>query len=100
MIPSDETKSGPVTHRFQMGELFVTTTALKILDGAEMSAALARHVSGDWGDVCEEDAEENELSVKEGYRIFSVYHAQGGTKFWIITEADRSVTTILLPSDY
>ena len=56
--------------------------------------------SGDWGDVCEEDRKENEFSLENHLRLFSVYHLGDGTKIWIITEADRSVTTILLPSEY
>jgi hypothetical protein len=65
-----------------------------------MAVALARHSSGDWGDVCEEDRKENDLSLKEGFRLLSVYTTSTGTKLWIITEADRSVTTVLLPEDY
>ena len=59
-----------------------------------------RHVTGDWGDVCDEDAMENDLSAENGFRIFSVYCLEDGTKIWVITEADRSTTTILLPSEY
>jgi hypothetical protein len=61
---------------------------------------LARHKSGDWGDCCPEDARENDLSVKQGFRILSVYSTCKGEKLWVITEADRSVTTLLLPSEY
>ena len=60
---------------------------------------LTRHVTGDWGDLGEEDKKENELSVKKGFRILSAYTLKNGERAWIITEADRSVTTILLPSD-
>jgi hypothetical protein len=59
-----------------------------------------RHVSGDWGDLNESDRQENELSVREGFRILSAYRMSDGTRFWIITEADRSVTTVLLPEEY
>lgn len=60
---------------------------------------LARHQSGDWGTVCDEDKAENDFSVENGYRILSAYDVEGET-IWVITEADRSVTTILLPDEY
>ena len=62
--------------------------------------AFGRHLSGDWGEVCREDWIANELSLKEGTRLFSVYNAANGTRFWVITEADRSATTVLLPDEY
>ena len=61
---------------------------------------LQRHVAGDWGEVCAEDKQSNDHALVEGTRILSAYRAADGTKFWIITEADRSVTTVLLPEDY
>jgi hypothetical protein len=62
---------------------------------------LQRHVNGDWGDLSEDDRRENELSVREGFRILSAYILpRTRVKLWIITEADRSVTTFLLPSEY
>jgi hypothetical protein len=61
---------------------------------------LARHQSGDWGEMPPEDARENELSVKQGFRIMSAYTLSSGEKVWVITEADRSATTILLPDEY
>jgi hypothetical protein len=61
---------------------------------------LLRHVTGDCGDLDDEDKKENELSVKEGFRILSSYHLETGLKVWVITEWDRSVTTILLPDEY
>jgi hypothetical protein len=57
-------------------------------------------LTGDCGEVCEEDAKENELSVREGFRILSAYTLKTGVKIWIITESDRSATTFLLPSEY
>lgn len=66
----------------------------------ELLSCLGRHVSGDWGDVCAEDKAENNLAVDECLRIFSAYCLSDGTKIWVITEADRSTTTILLPSEY
>jgi hypothetical protein len=61
---------------------------------------IARHVSGDWGEVPEEDKTENEGSLLNGYRILSAYRTKLGERLWILTEADRSVTTILLPEEY
>ena len=59
-----------------------------------------RHVVGDWGDLCAEDKQVNDQAVVGGMRILSAYQAANGTKFWIITEADRRTTTVLLPEDY
>lgn len=61
---------------------------------------LDRHVTGDWGEVGAEDAQENELSVVWGFRILSAYRTAKGTRLWVITEADRSSTCILLPEEY
>lgn len=61
---------------------------------------LLRHFVGDWGELERHDVRENELGLKEGHRLFSVYHIKDGTKIYIITEADRSSTTILLPEEY
>jgi len=66
----------------------------------EILVALQRHASGDWGEMNEFDWSENDLSLKEGFRLFSVYRSERGIKFWIITEADRRMTTVLLPEDY
>ena len=63
-------------------------------------AYLVRHIAGDWGDVDEQDRSENELSLTHGFRLLSAYTLKTGTKIWIITEADRSVTTVLLPEEY
>ena len=62
--------------------------------------SLARHLSGDWGDVCKDDQSTNEEALLDGYRLFSAYKREGMPPIWIITEADRSVTTILLPDEY
>jgi hypothetical protein len=67
---------------------------------ADIPLALCRHASGDWGDVDEHGQHENELSLAQNLRLLSVYRDRCGVKFWIITEADRSATTILLPKDY
>ena len=64
-----------------------------------LPALLERHRSGDWGEVPKEDALENEFSVRHGFRIVSSYRVAGAERLWVITEADRSVTALLLPSD-
>lgn len=84
---------------FQLGQVVITRNALDTLSKDAVIAAIARHQAGDWGDVCDEDRGLNDEALKEGSRILSVYH-DGETKFWIITEADRSATTVLLPEDY
>lgn len=86
--------------RFQLGQVVVTRGALEEIDRETMTHALGRHVTGDWGDLCEADKTENELSVEQGCRILSAYLYESAPKFWIITEADRSATTILLPDEY
>ena len=85
---------------FPLGRTVITPSAQEALDPNDVGTALRRHAGGDWGEVCTEDKTENELSLQEGFRILSAYSDRNGTKFWIITEADRSVTTILLPEDY
>lgn len=66
----------------------------------ELQSLIARHAAGDWGDLGEEDKRENQVSLERGSRIFSAYNISSGIRVWIITEADRSVTTALLPQDY
>jgi hypothetical protein len=86
----------------KLGRIVGTPTALEEMAKANTNGMtlLLRHVTGDWGEVCEEDARENELSVREGFRILSAYTLSTGVKIWIITEANRSATTFLLPSEY
>ena len=88
--------------RFQLGQLVATRGALSALElaGQLPLEFIRRHQSGDWGDLCEEDKQENEFSIDKHLRIFSAYHTAKGEKLWIITEADRTSTTILLPSEY
>jgi hypothetical protein len=85
-----------------LGQVVATPGALRTLEEAGVSPAslLARHVNGDWGDLDEHDRKENEFSLKHGFRILSSYTLTSGEKIWIITEADRSSTCILLPSEY
>ena len=85
---------------FASGQIVATPGALELAEqGVDLLAYLLRHLSGDWGDLCQEDKSENEFSVKNGYRILSSYTTPQG-KLWIITEADRSATTFLLPEEY
>ena len=90
----------PLSAKFPLGQTVSTPGALETLHPGDMFNSLQRHARGDWGDSGEADRQENELSLLEGFRLFSVYHDRNGTKFWIITEADRSATTILLPDEY
>ena len=87
---------------FETGHIVATMAALSALESAGISAdeLLLRHVSGDWGDLCPEDMEANEVAVTAGYRLLSRYPLESGATIWIITEWDRSVTTLLLPGDY
>ena len=87
---------------FDLGSLVSTPGALAALakSGQTPLDFLSRHITGDWGDLEEEDRKENELSVKQGFRILSSYKTNAGQKVWVITEADRSVTTLLLPEEY
>lgn len=88
------------TSKFSLGQTVITANARDTLHPADIPLALSRHIAGDWGDVNEADRRENDLSVENGLRLLSAYRDRKGTKFWIITEADRSATTVLLPEDY
>lgn len=101
-MPEPDAKSDGAPRRvsFSLGHVVMTRKAASTLPQHEVLQALDRHASGDWGDVDDHDRQENEFSLKEGFRLLSVYHTASGTKFWIITEADRSATTVLLPEDY
>ena len=90
-------ESGP---KFALGRVVITQTAASVLPAEEVNAAIRRHERGDWGDLDNHDTRENELSLEQGARLLSVYHASNGIKFYVITEWDRSITTVLLPEDY
>lgn len=90
----------PQTARFAMGQLFATPGVLAEVSTTDISSALARHAMGDWGELCKEDIDENNRALDEGSRLLSAYSSTSQVKFWIITEWDRSVTTVLLPSEY
>ena len=87
---------------FPLGQVVSTPGAMEEMARANANGMrlLLRHVTGDWGEVCEEDAKENDLSVEKGFRILSAYTLSTGVKIWLITESDRSATTFLLPSEY
>ncbi len=85
---------------FQSGKIVATPGALALAErGIDLLEYLQRHLNGDWGDLCEEDKAENLFSLKHGLRLLSTYNTPFGV-LWIITEADRSVTTFLLPEEY
>lgn len=92
----NQTKNNPV----EMGRILATPGILARVPRHELIAAINRHRHGDWGDACDQDRQANDSALRNGGRILSVYRSTGGTRFWIITEADRSYTTALLPSEY
>ena len=83
-----------------LGRIVTTPAALSTVSQPDIVAALRRHAAGDWGDVTPDDRAANDEALKSGERILSVYQSATGTTFWVLTEADRSVTTVLLPDDY
>jgi hypothetical protein len=87
---------------FSLGRVVATPGALRAfaLTGENYLPYLARHAVGDWGGVCPEDAGANDRALEDHERLLSAYRLRDGTKVWIITEADRSSTCILLPEDY
>ena len=88
---------------FSPGNCVITPGAQSLLEEEQLTSAsiLDRHVVGDWGEISPEDCEENELSLREGQRLMSVYSLpKTGEKIWVMTEWDRSITTLLLPSEY
>lgn len=85
--------------KFPLGQLSMTQQISADLTGSQIISLLMRHSQGDWGEVPPEDAQENEFSVEKGFRILSSYTVNG-SKVWVITEADRSSTTVLYSSEY
>jgi hypothetical protein len=102
MQTESNTNQRPNFSRFSLGETYITPGAEEalLIAGQTEIEFLRRHMSNDWGELSDEDARENELSLKEGFRLLSAYRTAKGQKLWIITEADRSSTTILLQSEY
>jgi len=95
----------PNTHPvplFTLGTVCATPGALETLRAcnASFTDLVARHVTGDWGDLSEEDAARNLVALEQGSRLLSVYSLDEQNTIWVITEADRSATTLLLPQDY
>jgi hypothetical protein len=87
---------------FPLGQLVATPGALEALAASGQTPAefLARHRAGDWGDLCPEDRRLNDQALREGTRLLSAYRTVKGVKLWVITEADRSSTCLLLPEEY
>lgn len=86
--------------KFKLGRIVATPNALSRLRNEDILKAIGRHQAGDWGDTDNHDRQANDRALVEGTRLLSVYHAANGVTFWIITEADRSSTCILIPEDY
>ena len=88
--------------KFPLGLIVSTPGALAALEeaGESPQTLILRHATGDWGEVDAEDRQENELSLQQGFRLLSAYTLRSGVKVWVISEADRSSTCILLPSEY
>jgi hypothetical protein len=85
---------------FPLGRTVITRNANDSLHPEDVKLCLDRHALGDWGDLDEHDLNENKVALAQGLRLFSAYHDRASVKFYIITERDRSVTTVLLPEDY
>ena len=86
--------------KFRLGRIVTTPNALSKLSEADMLVAITRHQAGDWGSLDKHDWDENERALQHGGRLWSRYETKAGVKFWIITEWDRSYSTILMPEDY
>ncbi|API73565.1 hypothetical protein [Ralstonia pseudosolanacearum] len=97
-----ETTSAPSPPRLPLGHLLATPAASAALQAAGVSIfkLLNRHARGDWGDLSEEDHQQNNLAAMTGQRVLSSYLLSSGQKVWVVTEWDRSMTTVLLPDDY
>ena len=87
--------------RFPLGFVVATPGPESALSPADVAEALARHAAGDWGELCAEDRQANEHALACGGRLLSVYRTRGsGERFYVVTEADRSTTTLMLPAEY
>jgi hypothetical protein len=93
-------RSPEMPAKFPLGRVMMTRGVADTIALDDVFDALVRHMSGNWGEVCEDDRRENGYSLKVGFRLLSVYRTTDGTRLWVITEADRSATTVLLPSEY
>ena len=106
-MPSEHSHPTPGEPLFRLGRLVMTTNLQRRLQEtdpgnweSDLKSLIDKHVSGDWGDLDNHDRVENTRSLENGGRLFSAYITEKGLKVWIITEADRSCTTALLPEDY
>jgi hypothetical protein len=107
-MTQDDNHKLPYKPYFPLGQIAATTGLLEVCDSPRLMQCLLRHAHGDWGNVCAEDKASNDEALTEGFRILSAYaidpnkpaKGYGENCLWIITEADRSVTTLLLPSEY
>src|SRR5207244_10435724 len=99
VFPMQQTSKQPA---FELGQIVATPGALAALKkaGQQPGEFLTRHVNREWGDLSDEDRKENDYSLEHGFRLLSAYRTHAGDKLWIITESDRSVTTLLLPEEY
>jgi hypothetical protein len=97
--PMQQTDRKPL---FDLGQLVATPGALAVLEKTRQNPMefLSRHVTGDWGEIPEEDKKENLFSLEKGFRLLSSYRTTAGDRVWVITEANRSHTTLLLPEEY
>lgn len=102
MVAAGTTEDIPMTQLFPLGSIAATPGAIAALEGQGVTplALIARHVSGDWAEMHADDQRSNREAIKHGSRVFSRYTLGGTAIIWIITEADRSSTTVLLPEDY
>jgi hypothetical protein len=97
-----EARTTPSPVRFHLGRIYATPGAIDALEGAAQSAQefINRHARLEQGELCDDDYRENLFGVDKPLRIFSAFKTAQGVKLWVITEADRSATTLLLPSEY
>ena len=94
-----------LTMKFNPGQLVMTRGVCDLMEenlkfAKHVQLSMQRHLTGDWGELCDEDRVTNEQALQEGERLFSAYERDGVPKVWIITEWDRSVTTVLFPDEY
>jgi len=101
-MPSSDSKKGARVGvvRVPLGRVLATPGALEQVSAVDLVTALRRHACGDWGEVDADDRLANERAIEGDGRILSAYLTGSGVRFWIITEADRSATTLLLPDEY
>jgi hypothetical protein len=90
----------PDQMKFELGRVIITANALQTVNSDDVLTALNRHITGDWGELDTEDRQENDSALLHGGRLLSAYRDGKGVRFWIITEAARQTTTVLLPDDY